>query len=290
MASTRSRTARAAEGAPGIGRKRRCELLGVCRTSTYYEPAPAREPSPEEAEADEARMAVIDEVHLEMPAAGARKMARECARRGLPTTRHHASRLMGRMGIAPVYPKPSTSGAAKGHPRFPYLLRGMRIWLPNQAWATDITYIKMGRTHMYLTAIIDWATRMIVGWELSDTLEAAPVVACMSRAFAERGVPSVVNSDQGSTYTAQAYIDLLAENGVRQSMDGKARWVDNVVMERWFRTLKTEWIRINDFSTPRELRDGIAEFVEIYNNKRLHASLGYKTPAECYYEPFAKAA
>lgn len=235
-------------------------------------------------------MAVVDEARLEMPAAGARKMAKECTRCGLPATRHAASRLMRCMGIAPVCPKPSTSSAAKGHPGFPCLLRGMRIWLPNQVWATDVTCIKMGRTHMYLTAAIDWATRTIAGWELSDTLEAAPVVERMRRAFEERGVPAVAISDQGSAYTARAYVDLLADNGVRQSMDGKARWVDNVVMKRWFRALKTEWIRINDFSTPRELREVIAEFVDTYNNRHLHASLGYRTPAECSYEPFAKAA
>lgn len=131
------------------------------------------------------------------------------------------------MGIQPSYPKPNTSRAAKYHPEFPYLLGTMRIWLPNQVWATDITYIRFSHTNIYLSAIIDWATRIIVGWELSDTLEAAPVVKCFERTIEEHGVPAVTSSDQGSTYTADIYVNCLAEHGIRQSVDGKARWVDN---------------------------------------------------------------
>lgn len=292
MASTRTRSALAADeaGAEGISRKRRCELLGVPRAGSYYEPAQHGALAPEEAEAREARMAIIDEVHLEQPAAGARKMARECTKRGYKTTRYQAGRLMAEMNIRAIYPKPDTSRPAKEHKRFPYPLRGMKIWLPNQVWATDITYIRMGRTHMHLTAVIDRATRMIVGWGLSDTLEAAPATAVFEAAIERHGVPSIANSDQGSTFTAGCFVDMLASHGVRQSMDGKARWVDNVVMERWFRTLKSEWLRLQEYETPRELRDAIARFIDICNNKRLHQSLDHKTPAECYYEPFAQAA
>lgn len=290
MASTQTRSDLATEDIAEITRKRRCKLLGVSRTNTYYKPAAPKRLSAEEVEAREIRMAIIDDLHIDLPASGARKMAKECTKQGYQTTRYQAKYLMEEMGIRPIYPKPNTSRAAKHHPRFPYLLRNMRIWLPNQVWATDITYIKFGHTHMYLSAIIDWATRMIVGWELSDTLEAAPVVKCFERAIEEHGVPAVTNSDQGSTYTADTYVDCLAGHGIRQSMDGKARWVDNVVMERWWRTLKTEWLRLQEYETPRQLRDCIAQFVDLYNNRRLHESLDYRTPAECYYKPFAQAA
>ena len=197
---------------------------------------------------------------------------------------------MAEMNLRAICPKHGTSRPAKGRKRFPCLLRGTKIWLPNQVWATDIAYIRMGRTRMYLTAVIDWAARMIVGWGLSDALEAAPATAVFEAAIERHGVPSIANSDQGSAFTADCFVDMLASHGVRQSMDGKARWVDNVVMERWFRTLKSEWLRLQEHETPRELRDAIARFVDIYNNKRLHQSLDCKTPAECYYEPFAQAA
>lgn len=227
-------------------------------------------------------MAIIDEVHTELPATGARKMAAECRRRGVPATRYSAGAAMAEMGIRPFYPKPSTSAPAKRARKFPYLLRGLDIARPNQVWATDITYVRMGRTHMYLSVVIDWATRYVVGWELSDSLSADAPVACFKRAMREHGAPAIANSDQGSTYTADAYVAMLAEAGVRQSMDGKARWVDNVVVERFFRTLKTEWLRISEYSTPRELRGCIAEFVRKYNDVRLHESLGYATPSERY--------
>ena len=283
-ASTRERleAVRSLDGR-GITVTRRCELLGVSRTGSYYEPRAPKEPTPEEAEWREARMRVIYETHMELPASGARKMARECGRRGLPTTRHQAGRLMAEMGIRCVYPKPSTSKPDKDARKFPYLLRGMRIDRPNQVWAVDITYVPMGRGHMYLTAIIDWATRKLVGHELSPTLEAAPVVACFRRAVAEHGKPEIANSDQGSQFTSDEYTSMLEELGVRQSMDGKARWVDNVMVERWFRTLKTECLSIDDYSTPRELRRAIDSFVAKYNTVRLHESLDYRTPDECYY-------
>ena len=269
------------DGAPDV--KRMCELLQVNRTSTYREPAGPKAEKPV-TDDDEARMAVIDEMHLKLPASGARKMARECTRRGLETTRYQATELMRRMNVKAVYPKPDTSRPAKQHPKFPYLLRGMKIDRPGQVWATDITYIRMGRGHMYLTCIIDWATRFVVGWRLSDTLDAAPVAECMEAAIAEHGKPEIANSDQGSTYTAQEYVKCLERHGVRQSMDGKARWVDNVIVERWFRTLKSEFLRLEEYETPRELRNIIEKSVRLYNYDRLHESLDYDTPAERYFD------
>ena len=151
-----------------------------------------------------------------------------------------------------VYPKPNLSKSDKKALKLPYLLKNLNIDHSNQVWAIDITYIKLGRSHMYLTAIIDWYTRYIVGYELSDTLETAPVLKAVGDAIERYGKPEIINSDQGSQFTSDEYKAFLKDNGVKQSMDGKARWVDNVRIERWFRSLKCELIYINDFNTPRE--------------------------------------
>jgi putative transposase len=271
--------------------KRRCELLGINRSSVYYKPVKKKSPLRKLSKKDmEDRMAVIDTIHTELPATGARKMARELSKKGMPTTRYEAARLMEIMNIYCIYPKPNLSKPAKGAQVFPYLLKNKRIWLPNQVWAIDITYIPFKGGHMYLTAIIDWYSRMIVGYCLSDSLENTPVLSCVEYAFARFGVPAIMNSDQGSNFTAKAYVQLLASKGVTQSMDGKARWVDNVRIERWFRTLKTEYLYINEFSSPRELGRGIAEFINKYNSMRLHESLDYRTPAEVWSQPFGMAA
>ena len=195
-------------------------------------------------------------------------------------------RYMQEMGIWSVYPKPNLSMPGKGHKKFLYLLRNKEIWLPNQVWAVDITYISIGHTHMYLTAIIDWYSRYIVGWALSDTLETAPVLEALKEAFAKHGVPGIINSDQGSQFTSTEYIDLLKSMNIRQSMDGKARWVDNVIIERWFRSLKTEHIYITEYSSPRELRNGLKEYIREYNCERPHQSLDYLRPEQVYYMMF----
>jgi putative transposase len=276
----------------GIGAKRRCELLGVPRSTLYYKPRkktkdPLRGLSAEE---KEKRMAEIDRIHSKMPATGARKMAKELTRKGMPTTRWGATALMEAMNIRCVYPRPNLSRPSKGHPKFPYLLKDKRIWLPNQVWAIDITYVPFKGGHMYLTAVIDWHSRLILGWSLADSLDNAPVLACAKEAFERYGIPACMNSDQGSHFTSKAYVKLLSGLGIAQSMDGKARWVDNVIIERWFRTLKHEYLYIEEFSSPRELKAGIAGFIETYNNERLHEALGYQTPAEVWSEAFGKVA
>lgn len=156
------------------------------------------------------------------------------------------------------------------------------IFLPNQVWAVDITYIKMGKRHMYLTAIIDWYSRFIVGWALSDTLDTAPVLEAMKAAIVQYGAPAIINSDQGSQFTSNEYVSFLAENKIRQSMDGKARWVDNVIIERWFRSLKCENIYITEYNTPKELRRGVADYIQEYNHERPHSEHGNDYPAEVY--------
>ncbi len=188
---------------------------------------------------------------------------------------------MSEMGIYAIYPKPNLSKPGKSH-KVPYLLKNMSIFMPNQVWAVDITYIPMKRGHMYLTAVIDWHSRYIVGWELSDTLDTAPVLAAISEAIEKHGIPAIINSDQGSQFTSDAYKDFLKQNRIRQSMDGKARWVDNVIIERWFRSLKTEYVYINEYDSPKALRHGIRDYVADYNGLRPHQSLDYATPEHVY--------
>lgn len=193
---------------------------------------------------------------------------------------------MDEMGIHPIYPKPNLSKPGKGR-KLPYLLKNMDIFMPNQVWAIDITYIPLRRGHMYLTAVIDWHSRFIVGWALSDTLDTAPVLEAVEGAIFRHGTPGIINSDQGSQFTSEKYMSFLSERKIRQSMDGKARWVDNVIIERWFRSLKTEWVYINDYESPRELRTGIREYVEDYNGLRPHQSHDYATPTQIFDAVFA---
>lgn len=193
---------------------------------------------------------------------------------------------MDEMGIYAIYPKPNLSKPDKGH-KLPYLLKNMNIYLPNQVWAIDITYIPMKHGHMYLTAVIDWYSRFIVGWELSDTLDTAPVIQAVEKAINNYGIPGIINSDQGSQFTSDDYKAFLKKHSIRQSMDGKARWVDNVIIERWFRSLKCEWVYINEYNSPRELRAGIREYIKDYNGLRPHQSHGYDTPTAVYNGKFA---
>jgi putative transposase len=174
----------------------------------------------------------------------------------------HVRELMTEMGLYAVYPQKNTSSGDKNVIKLPYLLKHMEIWLPNMVWSIDITYIKRGRRHMYLTAIIDWFSRFLLNWGLSDTLEATPVIACVACAFERHGLPAILNSDQGGQFTSHEYKELLADYRVRQSMDGKARWVDNRRTERWFRSLKVENIYITEYDTPRQLRDGVGNYVD----------------------------
>jgi putative transposase len=260
--------------------KRQCELLDVNRTSHYYEP---KKLTDEEILREEHIKKRLDFWHTQFCWMGSRNLVKKLKQDdGIEIGRQLVRRYMQEMGIFAVYPKPNLSKPGKGNKKFPYLLRGKQIWLPNQVWAIDITYISLGRTHMYLTAIIDWYSRFIVGWALSDTLETAPVLEAVNAAIEKYGTPAIINSDQGSQFTSNEYTELLREKGIRQSMDGKARWVDNVIIERWFRSLKTENIYITEYNSPRELRRGINEYISDYNNERPHTSLGDLRPAQAY--------
>jgi len=271
----------------GLTIKRRCELLGIGRWEAYKKP---HTPDPAKLKYEEKLKRRIDYWHTKLPCAGVRKLRKLLRDDKLVAGRKLIKRLMDEMGIYAIYPKPNLSKPGKEHKKFPYLLRNKSINFPNQVWAIDITYIPMKQGHMYLTAIIDWYSRLIVGWALSDTLDTAPVLDALAKAMDLYGIPCIINSDQGSQFTSEAYIDALSVKGIRQSMDGKARWVDNVIIERWFRSLKTEYVYINEYASPRELRAGINDYIEGYNNIRPHEGLGYETPAAVYNAPFADCA
>ena len=262
--------------------KRRCELLGVPRANVYYKP---KELSAEEKEREELIKRRLDYWHTKSPCSGVRKLRRFLRDEGLTVGRKLIKRYMDEMGIYAIYPKPNLSKPGKH--KLPYLLKNLNIFLPNQVWAIDITYIPMRHGHMYLTAVIDWFSRKIVGWELSDTLDTAPVLEAVRQAIETHGTPAILNSDQGSQFTSDDYMAFLKKHSIRQSMDGKARWVDNVIIERWFRSLKTEYIYINDYDSPKTLRAGIRQYVEDYNGLRPHQSHGYDTPAAVYSGKFA---
>lgn len=185
-----------------------------------------------------------------------------------------------------VYPKPNLSKRNFQEAIVPYLLRNKVVSFPNQVWSIGITYIKLNRSHMYLTAIIDWCSRKIVGWNLSDTLGLQPVLEAVRSAVDRFGTPSILNSDQRSQFTSNEYKQLLKGLHIRQSMDGKSRWADNIMIERWFRSLKTELIYINEFRSPRELRQSIRSYIDDYNRLRPHEALDYATSDAIYYASF----
>jgi len=268
---------------PILSIRRQCELIGLNRSNYYYAPHPRINGS---AEYWEVIMGRLDYWNIQQPAWGVKTLVPLLEKEGFRVSHEQVRQLRAKMGLETIYPKQNTSKSAKNVRKLPYLLRYLRahelIWLPNYVWAVDITYIKMARSHMYLVAVIDWFSRFIVGWELSDTLERAPALGAVVDANEKYGFPAILNSDQGSQFTSYDYMMYLADNKIQQSMDGKGRWVDNVVIERWFRTLKVENIYINEYITPRELKAGIGHYVESYNHIRPHQSLDYRTPAWVY--------
>jgi len=272
----------------GLSKARMCELLGVNRTSIYYD---SKTPTPEEVALEEHIKSRIDYWHTRFPYMGIRKIRNKLVKEdNIPIGRKLTQRYMEEIGVKAIYPKKNLSKPGKRHKKFPYLLRNMPIWLPNQVWAIDITYIKMGKSHMYLTAIIDWHSRYIVGWALSDALDTAPVLDAVKQAMEKYGIPSIINSDQGVQFTSEDYIELLRSRNIKQSMDGKGRWIDNVIIERWFRSLKCEYIYINELNTPRDLRKGLKSYIDEYNTERPHQNLNDQYPHEVYYSAFAAAA
>lgn len=261
--------------------KRQCELLEISRGSVYYKP---KKRTNEDINKEEYIKGRIDYWNNKFSHYGARRLTILLNKEDeIDIGKKLVKRYMREMNIVALYPKASRYSNSSNK-KFPYLLKNKEIFMPNQVWAIDITYIKMGRTHMYLTAIIDWFSRFIVGFKLSDTLETTPVILAVQEAIDKYGVPSIINSDQGSQFTSEEYILFLQKNKIRQSMDGKARWVDNVIIERWFRSLKCEEIYINEYNTPKELKQALIKYIYNYNHLRPHSYYNGDYPYEVFFE------
>jgi putative transposase len=220
----------------------------------------------------------IDELFMAWPFLGSRRMAALLNAEGNPVNRKRVQRLMRRMGIAALGPRPRTTKPAPGHKVFPYLMRGLTIDRPNQVWAADITYVPIGRGFLYLVAVIDWASRAVLAWRLSNTMDTAFCVSALEEAMARFGRPEIFNTDQGSQFTSAAFTGTLAASGIRISMDGRGRWMDNVFIERLWRSLKYEDIYLKGYADGREAHAGIGLWMAFYNSRRPHQALGSRTP------------
>ena len=251
------------------------KLLGINRTSVYYGGIPVSE---EELECK----AIIDHLHTDNPTWGARQMSAQLKLRGYQVGRRKAGRCMREMDISPIYPKMNLSKRMKQAKVCPYLLRNAVMDRPNQAWSIDITYLPMKHGFLYLTTIIDWYSRCIVGWEIDDTLDTTMVINACKKAF-KVAKPLIINSDQGSQFTSDKYIDFIRDNGIRQSMDGKSRWADNIMIERWFRSFNYKEAYLTEYDNLKEARKAIGRYIYTYNFERCHQSIGNKRPAEVYY-------
>jgi putative transposase len=262
-------------GNESLSLTRQCRLLSISRSTLYYE---ARG----ESLLNQKLMRLIDEQFLETPFYGARQMARWLRRQGYCVSRKRVGRLMLRMGLTPIYQKPSTSKPHPEHRVYPYLLRGVDIKEPDQVWCADVTYIPMRRGFLYLVAIMDWATRKVLSWRLSNTLTADFCVAALEEAIGKYGCPDIFNTDQGCQFTSFEFTGVLRDAGIRISMDGKGRWMDNVMIERLWRSLKYECVYLNAFEAGSEARKGIGNWIDLYNTRRPHSSLDGRTPEEAY--------
>ena len=257
--------------------RRQCMLLGIARSGVYRPPRPANDN-------DLALMRRIDELFTAWPFLGSRRMTAMLKAEGLQVNRKRVQRLMRKMGIAALGPKPNTTKPAPGHKIYPYLLRNMTIDRPNQVWAADITYLPIGRGFLYLVAIIDWASRAVLAWRISNTMDTSFCLAALDDALARYGRPEIFNTDQGSQFTSAAFTGALAGAGIKISMDGRGRWMDNVFIERLWRSLKHEDIYLKGYADGREAKAGIANWIAFYNGRRLHQALGYRTPMAVWHE------
>ena len=267
----------------GLSIVRQCALAGVSRSSFYYQ-------GKGESPLNLKLMRLIDEQWLKAPFFGSRRMARHLRSEGYSVSRKKVRRLMRKMGLEAVYPRPKTTRPHPDHPIYPYLLRGMTIDRPGQVWCADITFIPMRRGFMYLVAVMDWYSRRVLSWRLSNTAEADFCVAALEDAMAEHGKPEVFNTDQGSQFTSLLFTGLLKKHDIKISMDGKGAWMDNVFIERLWWSLKYECVYINEFEDGSSLRRGLKTWFDFYNYQRTHSSLDHQTPDEAYSRGLQKAA
>jgi putative transposase len=261
-----------------ISISRQCDLLGLPR-SAYYRPRAFILESDENLEL----MRLIDEEFLRHPFYGSRKIRDYLNRKGFHVNRKRVQRLMRLMGIESVAPKPNTSKPRRDHKVYPYLLRKLSIAKPDQVWCSDITYIRMGHGFVYLTAVMDWASRYVLSWEVSVTMDDDFCVNALKSALRKHNSPGIFNTDQGSQYTGNAFTDALREKNIKISMDGKGRCMDNIFIERLWRSVKYEKIFLEEYETVTELIIGLKEYFKFYNFERPHQSFSGKTPAEVYW-------
>ena len=259
---------------PSLSIVRQCRLLDISRSGLYYQSVGI-------SEEDLTLMKLIDRQYLATPFYGARKITACLKNQNYGVNRKHIRRLMRVMGLKTIYRRPKTSKPAPGHKIYPYLLDGMAITRPNQVWAADITYIPMARGFLYLVAIIDWYSRYVLSWRLSNTLDASFCVEALEEAL-EKGKPEIFNTDQGSQFTGEAFTGLLKQHGVRISMDGKGSYNDNLFIERLWRSVKYEEVYLKAYQDGREARIGLGNYFRFYNTERPHQTHGYRTPAEVY--------
>jgi len=257
---------------------RQAEALGISRGAVYYEPRPL-------APLDLALMRQIDVLHLDFPFAGAR-MLRRLLRDEFPGVgRRRIGTLMLHMGIAAICPQPGTSRRHRAHPVYPYLLRHRSVTRPNEVWAMDITYIPMARGFVYLAAVLDWASRRVLSWRVSITLDSAFCIAAIEEAIARYGRAEIFNTDQGAQFTSAAFTGLLLHHGIRISMDGKGCWRDNIFVERLWRSLKYEEVYLHAYDSVTAATTGLGRYLTLYNTRRPHSSLDDRTPDEAYFTP-----
>jgi putative transposase len=269
----------------GLPILRQARLLELSRSAVYYRPQPT-------SAADLALMRRIDELHLEHPFAGARMLRDLLRQDGWAVGRKHVATLMRRMGIEALYRKANTSRRHPEHRIYPYRLRGLTIDRPNQAWAMDITYLPMARGFVYLAVVLDWATRRILAWRVSNTLTADFCVEALDEAITRHGVPEIMNTDQGSQFTGSEFIGTLERHHIAISMDGKGCWRDNVFVERLWKTIKYEEVYLHAYDTVSAAKESLTRYVSFYNSRRPHAALDRQTPDAAYFNrpPLAAAA
>ena len=262
---------------PHLSIVRQCELLQISRSGRYYRPVGESEPTL-------ALMRLIDEAFLECPYYGSRQMMRHLHRLGHRVGRGRVARLMRKMGLRAIYQKPNTSAPHPEHRVYPYLLRNLAIVRPNQVWCSDITYIPMRRGFLYLVAIMDWHSRRVLAWRLSNTMDVTFCTEALEEALARHGKPGIFNTDQGSQFTSLSFTQVLMDAGIQISMDGRGRWMDNVFIERLWRSLKYECVYLHAFETGLALHAGLLSWIGHYNTRRPHSSLAGRTPDEAYKE------
>ncbi len=261
---------------PKLSVVRQCRLVGISRSSFYFQ-------GKGESEQNLRLMRLIDEQFLRTPCFGSRQMARWLRRRGHRVGRKRVRRLMRTMGLMPIYQAPKTSAPNPDHQVYPYLLGDLAIDRPDQVWCADITYIPMRRGFVYLVAIMDWHSRRVLSWRLSNTMDASFCVEALEEALAMHGRPAIFNTDQGSQFTSLAFTEAVRRAGARVSMDGKGRWMDNVFIERLWRSLKYECVYLHAPATGREARAVIGQWIDFYNTERPHSTFAGRTPDEVYH-------